>query len=316
MSKSPLVTIGVPVYNGEKYIEECIESIHNQTYDNFECYVINNRSTDNTLALAESVAKKDPRIKVITNPEFVDMTTNFNNTFKQVCDETKYFKAVCADDWLFPESIERMVNLLEKYPSAGICSSYRMDGNEVNCFGLDYKKGNLFNGKEILFNQLRGDADILGSETTVLYRLETLKKISGFPNVYNYSSYHIDSALAYELISISDLCFDFQVLSFTRRHESSYTSKYADRFRTNLNFREKELYKYKTMFPELSARYKKTRAQYGAFLFKAVLKRDKDVIEWHNKWLDKDRRFTFSEYLQCWFRNTLDKILNKLKGEN
>ena len=162
----PLVSIGVPVYNGDKYLSECLESIHNQTYQNWECFIINNRSTD-SLQIALSFEEKNRRFKVITNPEFVDMTTNFNNTIKPVSPDAKYFKVVCADDWIFPEYLEKMVDDPWKNTSAGFCSSYRIDHTKIGCQGLNIYQGPLFNGKEILIQQLLNKIDVTGSETTV-----------------------------------------------------------------------------------------------------------------------------------------------------
>jgi glycosyltransferase involved in cell wall biosynthesis len=315
MNSSPLVTIGVPVYNGEKFLNECLESISKQTYDNWECLIINNRSSDSSLAIAESFALKEKRFKVYTNEEFVDMPTNFNNTFKYVTDKTKYFKVVCADDWIFPEYVEKMVDLMEQYPNAGICSSFRMDHNDVNCFGLDYRKGPVYDGKEILLRQFL-DSDITGSETTVLYRMETLKKIKDYPTIFSYTCYHFDTSLAYELLSISDLCFIFQVLSHTGRSESTYTSKYYDRFRTSLNLREQELTKYLKLFPQLKDEYKKIRIEYGYTILKAHLKRDKESIAWHNKWLNKERKYTTWELFYCLLYVLYSKISHKLRGSN
>jgi len=242
------------------------------------------------------------------------MTTNFNNTYKPVSKKARYFKVVCADDWIFPEYLERMVEIMEKYPEAGICSSFRIDSKHVSCQGLDINKGHVFSGKEILYQQLLYKYDVTGSETTVMYRIETLKKIKDYPIIFSYSSYHFDTTLAYELLSISDLAFAFQVLSYTRRHEETYTSKYVDRFRTSLNFREKELFTYLTMFPELKNEYKYVRSLYGAYLFEAHLKRDWKSLEWHNKHLDKQRQFTLPEYLRSEVIVFCDKIKFKLKG--
>jgi glycosyltransferase involved in cell wall biosynthesis len=293
----PLVSIGVPVYNGENYLTECLDSIYKQTYQNWECFVINNQSTDKSLEIAQSFENSDKRFKVITNPEFVDMTTNFNNTIKPISNETKYFKVVCADDWIFPEYIERMVDVMEKYPEAGICSSYRIDHTKVSCQGLDIRKGLLFKGNEILLEQLLNKIDVTGSETTVLYRLETLKKINSFPVIYSHASYHFDTTLAYELLNISDLAFVFQVLSYTRRHEETYTSKYVDRFRTSLNFREQELYKYRNLSPAIHKEYKLIRSFYGFYLLKAKIRHDRKSLEWHSKHLNKERKFSWFEYL-------------------
>ena len=63
----PLVSIGVPVYNGEQYLEECLNSILIQTYQNWECVIIDNFSTDNTNAIASEFVKKDNRFKLFKN---------------------------------------------------------------------------------------------------------------------------------------------------------------------------------------------------------------------------------------------------------
>ena len=62
----PLVSILTPVYNGERYLRDCIDSVLAQDYQNWEYHIVNNCSTDGTLQLAESYAAKEPRIRVLT----------------------------------------------------------------------------------------------------------------------------------------------------------------------------------------------------------------------------------------------------------
>jgi glycosyltransferase involved in cell wall biosynthesis len=306
----PLVSIGVPVYNGDKYLYECLESIHKQTYQHWECFVINNQSTDNSPLIAKSFEELDSRFRVITNPDFVSMTVNFNNTIKPVSKEAKYFKVVCADDWLFPEYLTRMVEVMEKYPEAGFCSSYRIDNKTVNCFGLDYYQGPRFQGNKVLLDQLMYKYDVTGSETTVMYRIETLKKIKNYPVIFSDNSYHFDTELAYELLNMSDLAFVFQVLSYTRRHEQAFTTKISNRFYTSLNLRENELFKYKAGNSMLEKEYRKVRTQYGYFLFKRCLARDKPCLEWHSKHLPSDRRFNLGESLMIVIISLINKARN------
>ncbi len=308
----PTVAIGVPVYNGEKHLEECLNSILLQTYRNWECVVINNQSTDKSAQIAESFVEKDKRFKLVTNPEFVDITTNFNNTLKY-SKERKYFKVVCADDWIFPEYLEKMVALMEQHAQAGICSSYRIDSTQVNSDRLDIYKGPVFSGKEVLFRHLFNEIDITGSETTVLYRTETLKKIDRYPTIYSYESFHSDTSLAYELLNISDLGFVFQVLSYTRRHEGTFTSRFSHRFQTYLNFRENELFKYKALYPELKNEYNKVRSIYGLFLLKTRLMRDKKCSEWHNQHLNKERKYSTKEYMTIIVNSLINKLINRKK---
>ncbi|HTQ50255.1 MAG TPA: glycosyltransferase family A protein, partial [Candidatus Acidoferrales bacterium] len=110
MPEQPLVTVLTPVYNGEAFICECIESVLNQSYQNYEYIILNNCSKDRTLELASNYAKKDRRIRVHNSPKFVGVIENHNNAFQLMSRESKYCKVVSGDDWLFPHCITTMVD--------------------------------------------------------------------------------------------------------------------------------------------------------------------------------------------------------------
>ena len=105
----PLVSVLTPVYNGERYLVECIESVLAQTYQNWEYIIVNNCSTDRTLEIAEKFAAQDKRIRIHNNETFVGCDANGNIAFRQISLDSKYCKVVHADDWLYPECIMRMV---------------------------------------------------------------------------------------------------------------------------------------------------------------------------------------------------------------
>ncbi len=280
-----LVSVIVPVYNGGKYIQECLESIEKQTYENFECIINNNKSTDNTLTVAEDFAKRDSRFKVFNNDEFIGQTENWNVAVSRISDKSKYIKIVPADDWIFPEYLFEMVNLMDNHPDVGICSSYRLDEREVRCDGLDYYQGPVFSGRDILYKQLIKQVEVTGSINTVMFRRSVLSQLSGFPNVFDLNSYHIDTILAYEVLNISNLGFVYKVLSFTRRHNETYTSNISEKFSTNYYANETFLYRYLHVFPSLEIYYNNQRLNYASFLIKRWLARDKECIRWHKKYL-------------------------------
>lgn len=293
----PFVFIGVPVYNGGAYLEECLQSILNQTYGNWECAIIDNQSKDNTNKIAQEFVKRDNRFKLYLNDEFVDQTTNWNISYSKTPADAKYFKIVCADDWLFPEYFKKMVPLLEEKPDTGFCSSYRIDGDRIRCDGLDYYKGNFFNGREILIKQLHNQLDITGSVNTLLYRVETLKKLDYHPNIFLPNVYHIDTILAFDLLNISNVAFAYQVLSYTRRHNETYTALISNRFKTSYYLLEREIRKFLEIDPGLKKLHKNLRMDYAYFLILKRLKNDKDCIAWHRKF--SSANLGFNEYLKA-----------------
>ncbi len=95
---SPLVSVVTPAYNEEEHLAECIESVLAQTYTNWEYVIVNNCSTDGTMAVAEKYAAVDPRIRVLGNDKLIPAVANFNFTLRQISAESKYCKMVLADD--------------------------------------------------------------------------------------------------------------------------------------------------------------------------------------------------------------------------
>ncbi len=295
LSDQPLVTICVPVYNGEKYLDECLKSIHQQTYTNWECIVNNNCSKDRSLEIALQYQQKDKRFKVFTNDSFISLVQNWNKAFSYSDKEAKYFKMVQADDWIFPNCIERMVEVFATDSSVGLCSSYRIDSTRVLPDNYNIYEGEVFNGKAMLIKHLLHQFDLVGSITTVMFSMPFLKQIERFPAIFNEKSYHIDSELDYEIMHRSNVGFVPQILTYTRRHNESGTSTVVFKNGTLYQHYEKILFEYRHLSPALQKRYNHLRREYAYFYgLKKVLKQKK-VIDWHNQYIV--RPFTPAEYL-------------------
>ena len=295
LKDKPLVSIAIPVYNGGPYFDKCLESVLNQTYQNWECIINNNCSEDGTLETAKKFGEKDLRFRVYSNEKFLRMTPNWNMACSKISSNTKYLKVLGADDWLFPESIEKMVEVMERHPSVGICSAYRLNDKEVDMDGLDIWDGNVFNGKEILYRQLTRTLDISGSNSTVMFSIEHLKKIPRYPVVFDETTYHEDTELEYEMMNISDVGFVFQVLTYTRRHAKTHTTTEVNRYNTLLQLNEKVLWIYKGNDRKLCKLYSVERLKYTYFLFYKAITFDRESIKWHKKYIV--RKFTFYEYI-------------------
>lgn len=117
----PRVSIGLPVFNGEKYLKETLDSILAQTYTDFELIISDNASTDRTPQICRAYAAKDSRIRYYRNENNLRAVENHNRVFKLSSGE--YFKFASHDDVLAPEFLSRCVNVLSQNKSIVLCHS-------------------------------------------------------------------------------------------------------------------------------------------------------------------------------------------------
>lgn len=118
-TKMSKLTIGVPVFNGERHIGEAIESILSQSYDDFKVIISDNASTDGTKKICEKYAARDQRINYVSQDSNVGAFNNFKYLISQCT--TELFVYLAADDRWSSEYLERNVRNLDTNPNA-ICS--------------------------------------------------------------------------------------------------------------------------------------------------------------------------------------------------
>jgi len=221
--QEPVVSVLTPVYNGEDFLAECIESVLNQTYGNFEYIIVNNRSTDRSLEIALEYAKKDSRIRVHNNEQFVGVIENHNIAFSLMSPSAKYCKVVSADDFIFSDCVMKMVQLAEANPCVGIIGSYQLSGDQVRWQGFKYPK-NVFPGHEICRQIFLGSDKSFGfgSPTSIMYRADLVRSSKAF---YPNPSPHADTSACFEHLRNSSFGFVYQVLCYERIHAATQTSK-------------------------------------------------------------------------------------------
>lgn len=103
-----LVSILVPVYNAEKYLRQCIDSILAQTYRNLQVVIVDDGSKDNSLSICQNYASKDPRVEVY-HQENQGVATTRNQLLKKV--KGDYVLFIDADDWMDIEMVSQLVSL-------------------------------------------------------------------------------------------------------------------------------------------------------------------------------------------------------------
>jgi glycosyltransferase involved in cell wall biosynthesis len=113
---APAVSIGLPVYNGERYVAGAIESVLHQTWTDWELIVCDNASTDATEEIARRYASTDPRIRYVRNDENVGAAENFNRVFE--LGRGTFFQWLAHDDELQPEFIEACHEALQVHQTA------------------------------------------------------------------------------------------------------------------------------------------------------------------------------------------------------
>ena len=227
--EEPLVSVITPVYNGESYLAECIDSVLAQTYSSWEYVIVNNCSTDGTLEIAERYARLDKRIHVYSNEVLLDIIENHNRAFRLLSAQSKYCKIVSADDCLFPECLTRMVNLAEGNPSVGIVGSYQLSGSgrdwrswRVKWAGVPYPR-TIIPGHEVCRTQLlSGSIYVFGTPTSTLYRSDLIK---GQDRFYPNSTAEADTSACYKHLQATDFGFVHQVLSYEREGHVRTTTR-------------------------------------------------------------------------------------------
>lgn len=156
----------MPVYNGETYLRESIESVLGQTYREWELILVNDCSTDGSPAIMEEYQKRDSRIRVVHNSENQKLPRSLNIGFEHA--DGEYFTWTSDDNKYKPRALERMAAVLEKDPGIGLIYA------DMDYIDEDGKKtGEVSIGEENLYYN-----DCVGA--CFLYRADAAKEMEGY----------------------------------------------------------------------------------------------------------------------------------------
>jgi len=135
----PLATIGMPVYDGERFLERALNSIVDQSFDNFELIISDNGSTDRTEAICRHLASTDKRIRYYRNQRNIGLVKNYNRVFE--LSAGKYFKWAACDDLCAPDFLRRCIEILENEPGVILCYPKTTIIDEEDLKIYDYEDG-------------------------------------------------------------------------------------------------------------------------------------------------------------------------------
>jgi glycosyltransferase involved in cell wall biosynthesis len=275
-----------PIYNEAEFLAECIESVLAQTYSNWEYTIVDNCSTDRSVEIARRYAAKDKRIRVTVNSRFVRAVQNFNGALNQISPSSKYCKVLLGDDWIFPECMERLVEVAERHPSVGIVGAFALEGSQVKWTGLPYPN-EIISGREICRKHLLENLYVFGTPTTLLYRADLVRANNPF---YNEANFNADTEVCFALLRNCDFGFVHQVLTFTRLRPGSLTSV-STSLQTNLPGDLHILSTYGAYYlepEELESNLRKHVSRYYQYLGRSLMHfRDRKFWNYHKAKLNK-----------------------------
>nr|WP_127080833.1 glycosyltransferase [Dulcicalothrix desertica] len=137
MNNQPKLSIGLPVYNGEKFLAFSLDSLLSQTFQDFELIISDNASTDRTQDICRAYIQKDQRIKYYRNHTNIGCARNFSRVFDLSCGE--YFKWASYDDLHDPTFLTKCIQILDNDPSVILCHSQTDFINEKGEYIGDYE---------------------------------------------------------------------------------------------------------------------------------------------------------------------------------
>lgn len=176
MNESNYISIGIPIYNAEKYLDDAICSVLAQTYECWELILIDDGSTDKSLDIAKKYAKIDKRIRVISDGQNKKLPSRLN----QIIYESKYdyIARMDADDLMSNDRLEKQLQVLE--------SNHKIDF--VTTGHLTIGKNNELTGVKLGENYQMNAEDILGGVTNMLHASLLARKNWYLRNLYNENS--------------------------------------------------------------------------------------------------------------------------------
>lgn len=217
MKEQPLVSVLMTAYNREKYIAEAIESVLASTYTNFELIIVDDCSTDNTLAIAKSYEKKDSRIKVYRNEKNLKDYPNRNKAAGYA--KGKYLKFLDSDDTIYPTGLAYSVEQMEKYPEASFGLS--MIDNDHSHPSV------LMTSEEVIRNHFFKSTHLSTGPTGTIIKRELFEKIGGFDPRFRMASdsfFNIKVAILTPVVLLKHRFF------FYRTHEGQEQNNPAGYF--------------------------------------------------------------------------------------
>lgn len=168
------ISVLIPIYNDERYIKDCVKSVKNQTFEDFECLIGFNGTTDGSREIVDSLIKNDPRFIVFDFKNDAGKSKTLNKLFPLSSGE--YICLLDGDDIWAPNKLEEQISFMVKNTGTDVCSSWCYYINETGDITGELKT--VENHESIIKKCFEGDNQIVNS--AFMARRYTIKAINGW----------------------------------------------------------------------------------------------------------------------------------------
>lgn len=221
----PKVSVCIPTYNSAHSLGCAIQSVLNQSFEDFELVISDNASMDNTEALVNSY--HDKRIKYICNNENIGMYPNFNKCIE--ASNGQYIKFLCSDDWFQPNLLEAFIAVINDEPKVGlvVCTQKWVNAKgEFIRYAKRFPQNKIMKGEEAFRDfLLRGNGG--ASPSSVMVKRECFEQVGIFKNI-NQCGWGNDWEMWLRILSKYEFAYLAEPLVYIRRHEDSGTTSICD----------------------------------------------------------------------------------------
>lgn len=216
------VSVLVPVFNGERYLTECLESVLAQDFSDFEVVIADDSSTDSSADIVKRFASRDSRIVWWKNSQNLGLTANSNACLKAA--KGDYIKFIHQDDkFLSPSAIRKMAAALDANPGASLagCRQHftRTDPNSKLEPHIFSDVSGSFNGQRVIISCLERDANLIGSPSLTLFRQSKARR--GFDERF---TQYMDQEMWWHLLEQGDYVYLAETLVTWRLHAKQQTT--------------------------------------------------------------------------------------------
>jgi glycosyltransferase involved in cell wall biosynthesis len=262
---TPAVSVCVPTYNYGRFLPDCIESVIDQTFDDWELIISDDASSDDTEAITTCYASRDARVRYVRNPVRLGMSPNLRHVAGLGCG--RYLKILCADDWLAPNCLGSLHALMERHPGVALATSAEIhcdaSGAPLRVQFLFGRPVSVIAGDAMLDRMARGHG--FGGNSSFFIRRTAYERVGGYDATTGYAP---DYDLGARLCRAGGYLHTDEPLFYGRWHDAASSAvnpatliDVVDRFVVPArlfqprSFGDREWRRYHRLVASLTARY-------------------------------------------------------------